>query len=85
MAFGVSIGAILPRASQESFSIKSLVNIVYWPIYGEIRILDRLDKCFEDPENCKNMNEANASLVLLTIYMMIASVLLLNLLIAMFR
>ncbi len=64
---------------------KDLIDISYWPIYGEIRTLDDWDKCYDDVENCKNFKEVNASYALLMIYMVIASVLLINLLIAMFR
>jgi hypothetical protein len=85
LAFGVSIKAILTQPNENESTLKSLINIVYWPIYGDIRLLDKLEDCFKDAENCKNLNESNASLALLMIYMYIANVLLLNILIAMFR
>ncbi len=85
LAFGFSIESMLISSDENQSSLINLINFVYWPIYGEIRILDQLDKCFENPVNCSNLRESYAVLVLMIIYMVIASVMLLNLVIAMFR
>ena len=60
--------------------------MAYWPIYGEMGILEVLksDEC-EDREFCLDPMTKAASFVLLMVYMVIANVLLINLLIAMFR
>lgn len=63
------------------------------PIYGTIKILDEFDKihldqCETDQENdkeCPQLSGVIFSYIFLTIYMIVANVLLLNLLIAMFR
>lgn len=60
----------------------------YWPIYGTMKILEDFDKfyanCTGRPD-CPDKTGVVYSYVLLMIYMVIANVLLINLLIAMFR
>ncbi len=82
LAFGISIEAIMNR---NPATLKNLLNVVYWPIYGEIRILDQLDSCLENADSCLNLKESYVIMGLLMVYMAIASVVLLNLVIAMFR
>lgn len=60
-----------------------MINKAYWPIYGEMKILDELTE--EDEDNVPDPIGKYYSFIALMIYMIIANVLLLNLLIAMFR
>lgn len=68
--------------------IINLVNKAYWPIYGEMQILEEItqdrDKCLEEEEKCPTQSGAYYSYIALVVYMIIANVLLVNLLIAMF-
>ena len=65
---------------------RNLVNKAYWPIYGEMKILEEITeekKCtIEDP--CPETAGVYYSYIALMIYMVVGNVLLLNLLIAMF-
>ena len=71
--------------------IKNLIDKAYWPIYGEMKILDEIDP----EETCSSLDLKGQpcpeksgivfSYIGLMIYMIIVNVLLLNLLIAMFR
>ncbi len=90
ISFGVSLEAILEP--KDSFSFKEIgfyviqiFNQAYWPIYGELGVLDRISNktiCTSNPA----INETNkTAFFLLMIYMVIANVLLINILIAMFR
>jgi hypothetical protein len=64
----------------------AIFNMAYWPIYGEMTILDVINKdSCEDGEGCLDLATQDSSYLLLMIYMVIANVLLINLLIAMFR
>lgn len=68
--------------------LKSLINKAYWPIYGEIFIMSEINwetNCTEGTENCPTKSGSYYSFVFLIIYMIIANVLLLNILIAIFR
>ena len=82
--------ATLYPGQKLSFSlIQKIVHKAYWPIYGEIRILEEIseidhDKCREEG-NCPEESGVYFSYVALIIYMGIANILLVNLLIAMFR
>ena len=65
-----------------------ILNIAYWPIYGEMGILDTIkgDSCVEqNDEKCLESVTRASSFILLMIYMIVANILLINLLIAMFR
>lgn len=68
--------------------ILNMINKAYWPIYGDMRILgeivDEEDSCTEKM-NCPDTAGKYYSFIALMIYMIVANVLLLNLLIAMFR
>ena len=67
--------------------IRSILNKAYWPIYGEMKILDELSECHKKhPEDiCPETSGVAFSFIALMLYMVIANVLLINLLIAMFR
>jgi hypothetical protein len=92
LAFGIPLQAIT-YPDKTSFSIETIdqiLNNAYWPIYGEMKVLENLGlnncnktfyECFSD---VKNVSKISCS-ILLMVYMVIANVLLLNLLIAMFR
>lgn len=60
-----------------------MINKAYWPIYGEMKILEELtdNECTE----CPDIFGKYYSFIALMMYMIIANVLLINLLIAMFR
>ena len=90
-SFGIAFIAILspgPVTFYELF-IK-IFYLAYWPIHGEITVLEKIynETCFDNgnkESECLDFVSFNASFFLLIIYMVIASVLLLNLLIAIFR
>lgn len=90
-AFGVTTQATLyPSRNQLNFKLlRNVINKGYWPIYGEMKILDELGDCTYDPAFNKTTCPENSGVVFsyiaLMIYMVIANVLLINLLIAMFR
>ena len=93
-AFGIPLQAII-NPNITAFSVETLLQILndaYWPVYGEMKVLEKLNlnkcsedyswrECFSDVTNISK----TSSIFLLMVYMIIASVLLLNLLIAMFR
>ena len=88
-AFGIALQAIL--YPKKSFSFKIFLEIFgtsYWSIFGEISLLDELDKCLDDDVSdtslCLNQTPIVFSFLLLMTYMIVSSVLLINLLIAMF-
>lgn len=60
-----------------------IINNAYWPIYGEIKILDDLHN--EDETEPADPVGTGYSFILLMIYMIFVNILLVNLLIAMFR
>lgn len=68
--------------------IINLVNKAYWPIYGEMQILEEIndrDRCLKENEDkCPTESGTYYSYIALIAYMVIANVLLINLLIAMF-
>jgi hypothetical protein len=68
--------------------IKQLIDKAYWPIFGELRILDEINvsHCDADSANaCPSKTGIVYSYIFLIVYIIIANVLLINLLIAMFR
>jgi hypothetical protein len=91
LAFGVSLQAIIFPG--DTFTPKifiEILNIAYWPIYGEISILGAINNetCLKSGSTkppCLDSFTYVASYMMLMLYMVIASVLLINLLIAMFR
>lgn len=68
--------------------VVNLINKAYWPIYGEMQILEEImerDDCLkEDKGDCPTQSGTYYSYIALIGYMVIANVLLINLLIAMF-
>ena len=88
-AFGITTQASLyPNSVSVSWDmIKSIINNGYWPIYGEMKIFDEFEKvnCSNSTEECPESSGLGFSYIALMIYMLIANVLLINLLIAMFR
>ncbi len=90
-AFGITTEAILNQQSDLDLNLfRRIVNKAYWPIYGTIKVMEDFDRidfsCREGncPENIEKFG-AIYSFLLLMAYMIIANVLLVNLLIAMFR
>ena len=83
-AFGVTTQATLFPGNALNFNlIMNILNKAYWPIYGEMKILEDLSECTK--AECPEDSGVIFSYVFLMIYMVIANVLLVNLLIAMFR
>ncbi len=66
--------------------LKKLIDKAYWPIYGEMKILDEMNdkKTCLLTGKCPEPSGIVFSYILLMIYMILVNVLLLNLLIAMF-
>lgn len=68
--------------------IMSLINKAYWPIYGEMAILEEInmdrEECLKKGDTCPTQSGTYYSYAALIAYMVIANVLLINLLIAMF-
>ncbi len=69
--------------------LKNILNKAYWPIYGEMKLLEELavdeETCLASERGCPDQAGSVFSFVSLMIYMIVANVLLINLLIAMFR
>ena len=65
--------------------VRSLIDKAYWPLYGQMSILDEINEHCSDDGSCPEKTGIYFSYVALMIYMLVANVLLLNLLIAMFR
>lgn len=85
--FGVATHAALYPGSDLNFALlRSLFTKAYWPVYGTIKILEDFDKFYSSncKEDCPEESGVVFSYIVLMFYMVIANVLLLNLLIAMF-
>ena len=83
-AFGVAVHAI--NFPEEEFTLKAFIkifDIAYWPIYGEIKVLELLDECI-DSDSCETTSYI-VSFLIIMFYMAISSILLINILIAIFR
>lgn len=69
--------------------VKKIIDNAYWPIYGDTGILENIERtvCDANDSECQVPHPVGAtfSYIMTIIYMLIANVLLLNLLIAMFR
>jgi hypothetical protein len=71
--------------------IKKVLNKAYWPIYGDLKVLDEIEyntdeeTCSASEDGCPDSIGSTYSYISLMVYMIIANVLLINLLIAMFR
>lgn len=68
---------------------KNILNKAYWPIYGEMKILEEIqadeEECKATELGCPDQIGTVYSFLSLMVYMVVANVLLINLLIAMFR
>jgi hypothetical protein len=92
-AFGVTTQATLYPGNSLNFELfKSILDKAYWPIYGEMKILDELDQCsstnmhlMPPGHKCPETSGIAFSFIALMVYMVLANILLINLLIAMFR
>jgi transient receptor potential cation channel subfamily M protein 5 len=90
-AFGVTTQALLYPHNELNLKLfLSIIHKAYWPIYGEIKILEEDIKLNSFDCDAKNTHCPEPISVIFTffslmIYMVIANVLLINLLIAMFR
>jgi hypothetical protein len=77
--FILNSAILFPGAQIGPDVLKALINLTYWPIYGEMTFIDLI-------ENKSLSSEGTFYAYVSTIiYVCIANVLLLNLLIAMFR
>ena len=86
VGFGISLQAILSTEGESSSNIfLDILEIAYWPIFGEIKVLETIqnDTCVGN--ECLDSLSYGFSYMLVMVYMFMSSVLLLNLLIAMFR
>lgn len=86
-SFGVTTQATMYPGNKLSVQLfRNILNKAYWPIYGEMKLLDEMDDCPNDESTtCPETSGIVFSFIALMIYMIVANVLLLNLLIAMFR
>ena len=86
VAFGISLQAILsPQGVSSSNIFLDILDIAYWPIYGEIKVLEMIQNDTCVGSECLDSLSYGFSYMLVMVYMFMSSVLLLNLLIAMFR
>lgn len=85
--FGVvTHSALYPASNFDVNLLRSLFTKAYWPVYGTIKMLEDFDRFYNTDckVDCPEESGVIFSFVVLMIYMVIANVLLLNLLIAMF-
>ncbi len=89
IGFGVALQALLKPRDYFSLSLLleipiEILNITYWPIYGEIKILDDLTEKINGFDGLL-VSRYIVSFFILIIYVALASILLINILIAIFR
>ncbi len=89
IGFGVALQALLKPRDYFSFSLLleipiEILNITYWPIYGEIKILDDLTTGIDRYDGLL-VSRYIVSLFILIIYVALAGILLMNILIAIFK
>ena len=68
--------------------MKDIIDIAYWPIYGEMKVLDKINEQYDEIKDDSYYSETItivSSYAGLMAYMILVNVLLVNLLIAMFR
>ena len=87
-ASGITMQAIL--SPQKSFTWKFIFNVLnkaYWPLYGQLDILEEINKCLDQPNtnDCQDLASLIVAFFILMVYMIISTILLLNILIAIFR
>ncbi|CAF0758789.1 unnamed protein product [Brachionus calyciflorus] len=86
-SFGITTQATMyPGNTFDINLIKTMINKAYWPIYGDMKILDELndDEACLATSSCPDSAGKYYSFGALMVYMVVANVLLINLLIAMF-
>ncbi len=85
----ISRATMYPGSTMSLDLIRKILNKAYWPIYGEMKILDEIEaksgECSESEDGCPDPIGSSFSFLALMAYMIVANVLLINLLIAMFR
>lgn len=94
-SFGIFVQVNLhPDENLNGFQmLQRMIHLAFWPIFGEIKPLDDVKliaKCnrssnADHEDDCLPSSGAVVSYVALMLYMIIANVLLVNLLIAMFK
>ena len=90
VAYGVTTEATMNKTSKLDFNLfRQIIRKSYWPIFGTIDVLDDFSKvsfeCDDESDDCSEIVGFIYTYVLLMIYVLVANVLLINLLIAMFR
>ena len=93
-SFGISLHSIFfPQikltASSSLDTIVRIFKIAYLPMFGEVSILEEFQKntCASnetDSDNCRTSSEQITGFFMIMVYMIISSVLLLNIIIALF-
>lgn len=79
---------IYPGDAFNSKVLIDILNVAYWPMFGELGVLGVInnEECGgENQPTCLDPLTGVTGFILLMIYMIVANVLLLNLLIALFR
>jgi hypothetical protein len=89
IGFGVALQALLKPRDYFTFSLLwkisvEILDIAYWPIYGEIKILDDLTKNINAYDGL-SVTRYVLSYIILIIYVALVSILLMNILIAIFK
>ncbi len=89
IGFGVALQALLKPRDYFSFSLlfgipAEILNIAYWPVYGEIKILDDLTKSINAFDGV-SVFRYYISYFILIFYVALDSILLMNILIAIFK
>ena len=89
IGFGCCLHANLTHGEESSTKVKAVLNLAFWPLFGEIdSVLEGMDE-----RSCKEGNQPDclgsisyvATYLLLMLYMILGTLLLINLLIAIFR
>lgn len=88
-AFGITThAAMYPSNKYLVKTLKQIFHNAYWAIYGDLSVLDEINKkCEKDEEDCVEPQSAGSvySYIFLVFYLIVANVLLVNLLVALFR
>ena len=97
-AFGIPAYSLIYGVEEFSWHLPRIIlNTAYWQIFGELQILDEIESIYSIVFQERERNDQNyfrienydtsgyVVFILLIIYMTMSSVLLINLLIAMFR
>jgi hypothetical protein len=89
IGFGVALQALIQPRDYIRLSLLleipvEILNIAYWPIYGEIKILDDLTKNINAYDGL-SVARYFISYIILIFYVALAGILLMNILIAIFK